>query len=54
MPEIDLSALLGTASGGAVAWVAIRTEIRFLWRDLRDLKSEVKELRAELIKHLTT
>lgn len=50
MPEVDLGALLGTAAGGAAAWAAIRVEIRFLWRDMRELKKTVKVLQDKLAK----
>lgn len=31
--------VLGGAAAGLVAWGAARTEIRFLWRDLRRLEA---------------
>jgi len=39
-PAIVLSTLLGCASG----YAAIKVEIKFLWRDIRELKKQIAEL----------
>lgn len=44
MPEIDTGTLLSTLIGGAAAWGAVKVEIKFLWRDVRELKKQVAEL----------
>lgn len=50
MPDIDVNSLLGTAAGGGVVWVAIRAEIKFLWRDVIDLKKKVESLMLKMAK----
>jgi hypothetical protein len=39
-PTAVLSALIGCATG----YAAIKVEIKFLWRDIRELKKQVAEL----------
>lgn len=47
MPEIDLSALISTAMGGASVWALIRLDIKYLWRDVGRLEKRVERLEQE-------
>lgn len=51
-----IDSVVGNEAGGAVVWAVIRMEIRFLWRDLSELKQShkdhVKEVSLELGKCL--
>jgi hypothetical protein len=40
-PSVVLSTLIGCATG----YAAIKVEIKFLWRDIRELKNQIKELK---------
>lgn len=40
-PAVMLSTLIGCATG----YAAIKVEIKFLWRDMSELKKEVAELK---------
>ncbi|UUA73562.1 hypothetical protein [Cellvibrio sp. QJXJ] len=44
MPEYIVT-LASTLIGGGAVWGAIRTEIKFLWRDVGELKKQVAELK---------
>lgn len=48
MPEVDINSLLNAGIGGGGVWLAVRTELKYLWRYVRELKTEVKDLRAKL------
>lgn len=50
MSDQVLQTLLGTAFGGVATWAAIKVEIRFLWRDVRDLKAKVEKLQEKVAK----
>lgn len=50
MSEQVLQTLLGTAFGGVATWAAIKVEIRFLWRDVRELKAKVEILQEKIAK----
>lgn len=51
-----IDSVIGNAAGAAAVWAVIRMEIRFLWRDLGELKKDhkehVKEVALELGKCL--
>jgi hypothetical protein len=44
MPDIDQTALFSALMGCGAGYAAIKVEIKFLWRDVRELKEQVKEL----------
>ena len=41
---LDPAVLLSTVVGCATGYAAIKVEIKFLWRDIRELKKQVLEL----------
>lgn len=43
--ELDPGVLLSAVLGCATGYAAIKVEIKFLWRDIRELKGQVKELK---------
>lgn len=46
--DFDVNALVNGGIAGAAVWGAIRAEIRFLWRTVRELKAELREVRRKL------
>ena len=47
MSEVDSTALLSALMGCAAGYAAVKVELKFLWRYLRELKAEVKELKEK-------
>lgn len=47
MPELDINALMSAGVGGGGVWLAIKTELKFLWRTVDELKTEIKELKKK-------
>lgn len=46
--ELDINQLLSTLFAGGAIWAAIRVEIKFLWRDVGELKKQVEKIRAAM------
>lgn len=44
MPDIEPSFVISSLMGCAAGYAAIKVEIKYIWRDLKQLKQDVKEL----------
>jgi len=44
--EIDINQIMSAGIGGAAVWSAIKTEIKFLWRDIETLKEKASSLES--------
>jgi len=42
--EIDINQIMSAGIGGAAVWAAIKTEIKFLWRDIDELKERISKV----------
>jgi hypothetical protein len=42
---LDPNVLISTIIGCATGYAAIKVEIKFLWRDIRELKKQIAELK---------
>lgn len=44
MVDIDPNQIIASLIGGGAVWLAIKTEIRLLWREVDILREQIKEL----------
>jgi hypothetical protein len=43
--ELDFNVFYSTVIGCATGYAAVKVEIKFLWRDIRELKKQIAELK---------